>query len=187
MKRKNTLVLLASLIFLTTGCASTGDVAPSQAPWTPPAWFAEQAREREQARASMQACVEAKGWAVTANEWGGAEEPFDDQATSDQFLKDSQACQAEIGIGPTSVEPDERYWRESYQRALDTWACLRNEGINLASPPSESTYVEQRMAAAPDYVWTPYSDPEILRLLESNEMTSEERAELEIKCPQSWA
>lgn len=180
-------VALASLLLAAplTACAQEA-TQPAAEQWTPPAWFAEQARAREQARSAMQACVEAKGWAVTADEWGGAEEPFDDEATAEQYQRDSQECQTDLGIGPGAVKPDEEYWQGAYQRALDTWNCIRNEGIDLSDPPSEATYVEQRMAEAPDQVWLPYGDPEIAHLMESGEMTSEERESLEVTCPQSW-
>lgn len=175
----------ATLLAAIGACGSPDASPESAAQWTPPAWFAEQARQREEMAASLQSCMEQLGWAVTMNEFGGTDTPFTDGDELARFESDSADCQEQAGRDLSQRTEEEI--RQDYQKDLDTLECLRAQGFDMADPPSEESYVESRLATPPpDDAWLPYGDPAIQDALVSGELTDEDVAALERKCPQNW-
>ncbi|MFC4613442.1 hypothetical protein ACFO3K_01830 [Cellulomonas algicola] len=185
MARAAVRAAVVSILALTAaGCSA--DEAPVETEWKPPAWFAEQAREREEVAAKMQTCMDAKGWTVTLDEYGGAAEPFTSEDEANRFSEDSMACQEEAGRRLGALTEDEL--REAYTRDVDTMMCLRNEGFDMADPPTVDTYVESRLAdPPPDDLWVPYTDPAVQGALESGSLSADGLVELERTCPQNWS
>jgi hypothetical protein len=171
---------LAALTLVSVSACTTDD-QPAAAEYTPPAWFAEQARAREEMASKLQTCMDAKGWTVTLNEYGGAAEAFTTEEELDRFNEDSMQCQIESGRNVAAVTEAEL--RADYRRDVDTMRCLRNEGFDVADPPSEDAYVESRLATVPpDDLWVPYDDPALQDVLGTGDAAALERT-----CPQNWS
>lgn len=185
MKKSPFLAAAVTCITVLTACGHDVQQPDGGTAWAPPAWFAEQAQEREEARIALQACMDAKGWNIELDEWGGSDEPFTSQEEVNRFSEESMACQSELGfIGEV---PTEASLRDRYAKDLDTWECLRAQGFEVADPPSVETYIESRLDR--DYegeVWLPYQDESISQALETGGITWEEFIQLEIDCPQQW-
>ena len=156
--------------------------------WTAPAWFAEQAAERASFRANLQECVDARGWQITVNEWGGSEHWFADEAEMDRFVADVDECSAALGrtgasgfVDDNDDDPD-ALTRYLYPMLVDTWECVVNRGYDVPPPPSEDELVRQYAPGSHEPVWTPYGD------LSAGDglMTAERMADLEITCPLPW-
>jgi hypothetical protein len=157
--------------------------------WTAPAWFAEQAAERAAFRDNLQECVDARGWQVTVNEWGGGSEfRFADQAEVDRFVADVEECSAALGrhgaSGFDDSDDPDALTRYLYPMLVDTWECVVHQGYDVPPPPSEDELVRQYAGGAPDSgepIWDPYGD-----LSKDGLMTVERMAELETTCPLPW-
>ncbi len=172
-------VVLAALL---AACSTPGPAAPTDDEWTAPAWFGQQAREAEERTTTLQACMDARGWHVTMNEFGGSSKAWADQDELHRFASDSDACRAELGIPTLGLHaPTDVQVRQSYRYMLDTWLCLRHGGYVLADPPSEDAWVEsviQSFSASGVGFWTPFADPAMDALPLAEWETAEQ------KCPQ---
>lgn len=178
----------ATTVLLAGGGWVAASVAQVQTPrpavpadeWTAPAWFAEQAEQRAAFRDSLQACVDARGWAITVDEWGGGDHGFTDEAEMDRFVADVDDCSRSLGRHVGDVD-SETATRNYYPMAVDTWKCLIHEGYDVPPPPSEDELVRQyETAGSSGPVWTPYGD-----LMDSPSAVPD-WAELEATCPQPW-
>lgn len=179
-------ILVAGCLVL-TACDSGPQEGPTVETWVEPAWFAEQAQQREGYQASLQSCFDSKGWDLTFNPDGGAHEPMS-EADYPRFDADLEACHTALGLqasGLAFTEDDLRNW---YRMDLDTVACLRHEGHDVAEPPSEDAYVEASLTSQaggkPDSeaLWGgPYLDQAVL------ELPASARDALRQACPERWA
>lgn len=148
--------------------------------WTAPAWFAEQAEQREAFRTSLQACVDARGWEVTVDEWGGGDQGFTEKAELDRFVADVDDCSRSLGRH-VGVVDSETTTRNLYPMLVDTWECVVHLGYDVPPPPSEDELVRQyETDGASGPIWTPYGD-----LMERAGAVADS-AELEATCPQPW-
>lgn len=148
--------------------------------WTAPAWFAEQAEQREAFRTGLQACVDARGWETTVDEWGGGDRAFTDSSELDRFVADVDDCSTSLGRHVGDVDP-ETTTRNMYPMLVDTWECVVHLGYDVPPPPSEDELVRQyRTDVTSGPVWTPYGD-----LMERPGAVADP-AELEATCPQPW-
>ncbi|MEN0128903.1 MAG: hypothetical protein AAGC49_05635 [Brevundimonas sp.] len=132
--------------------------------YTPPAWMAQQAQLREETKAKLQSCMDAKGWHKTIDEWGGAAEPFtgaDQAAQNASFMRDSNACSVDAGR-PTVATVDDV--RAQYQGELDIAQCLRSLGFEVPPAPPRDVWVEQAMAPAQTDVTVDGNAPAVSRL-----------------------
>ncbi len=172
-----------------TGCAASdggsgGGGQPEE--WAEPAWFAEQAREGEEAQAALQACMDGRGWSVPITKRGGTPTGFTDQDEAAAFMEDSTTCLADLGMELPTVGDAEA--REIYGYQLDTLACLRHLEIDLPDAPSQDVYVETAVRffagdESADY-WEPYDD--LWSLAEHGEIDADTVAAAEATCPQYW-
>lgn len=168
------------------GC-STADGTPDTVTWTDPAWFAEQARGREEARSALQSCTDARGWQVPVTEDGGAPGfGFATVAEAESFSADAISCMQELGLRTGTFELTEAEAKEIYARHLDTHACMRAHGVILPDPQTEQTFVEStiRMYAGdltPPAAWEPYAD-----FFDVQGLTPEVTSAAERACPRNW-
>lgn len=144
--------------------------------WTAPAWFAQEAEARAAFREQLQGCVDARGWTRTVDEWGGAAEPFTDEAELDRFVADVDDCSRNLGRDVGAAD-EETTIRALYPRLVDTWECVLHLGHDVPPPPSEDELVRQYLTDATD-VWTPYGDLMTWRVADHEA--------LEAACPQPW-
>ena len=186
-------LVLAGLVglVLTPGACSSSPDAPPAAAYTPPAWFATQAREREDAAAQMQACMSGRGWDRTVDEQGVSDEPFTDPAEAQRFGEDVATCWTDAGrpaVG--TLTSDELH--AVYRGGLDTARCLRSLGFTTTTPPAEDVWVEQQLGLneiartggqLPDgvVVWSPYEG-----VLEQLAQDDDLPADYEQTCPTWW-
>jgi hypothetical protein len=148
--------------------------------WTAPAWFAEQAEQREAFRTSLQACVDARGWEITIDEWGGGDHGFTEKSELDRFVADVDDCSRSLGRHVGDVDPDTTT-RNFYPLLVDTWECVVHLGYDVPPPPSEDELVRQyETDGSSGPIWTPYG--ELMERLG----TAPDREELEVTCPQPW-
>lgn len=201
MRPRPRLVGAAALTALTAalaaGCTTSAEPEPAAA-FTPPTWFAQQAQEREERRTLLQACIARSGWNVTMDEFGGAAEPFTDEAEVARFGADRDACLVELGLpaGPPELTVDDLH--EFYRGNVDTLACLRDQGFPLEDPPSEDAWVEQALSAfsgsatgapgddvAAAQLWHPYDA--VPELQQADPDLEQDRGTLERTCPQWFA
>ncbi len=186
MRHRRPAVLLVAVVAL----AACGPAAEEEQPvdaWTEPAWFAEQAQQREGYQSTLQSCFDSKGWELTFDTDGGVLEPLS-LADRPRFEADLEECHLLAGLQmPDAVftEADLRSW---YRMDLDTVACIRHEGHDVAEPPSEDAYVEASLtsqgggAPDPESLWGgPYLDPVIV------DLPAAERDALRQACPERWA
>ncbi|AEI13386.1 hypothetical protein [Cellulomonas gilvus] len=173
--------------------ACTGETPQAQAQWSPPAWFAEQARESEESRLGYQRCMDDKGWDRTMMAGGGSEEPFvfgkdEDRSELERFDADVEECRIELGY-PAPHEPTADELGVQYDAEQDVAACLEHLGFDIPEPPSREAWVEALISGREDgasaEVWSPYG--ELARMVEDDPGNAElagriERAE--VQCPQ---
>ena len=179
--------VLVAAVVLAPAAACVASPAPEATPWHEPSWFVEQAREREEARAAMQGCMDGLGWTLTMNEYGGTSTPFSDDATRERFSADAQRCRAENGLDRefalTASEAS-----ALYDRQLETRECLRQEGVDLPDPPTRETFVENapRFAAGDETAtwWEPYAD--LYDLEERDLVDAATSTAAQGACPQYW-
>lgn len=140
--------------------------------WDPPAWLAEEVAARATVRGDLQTCMDARGWELTMDEWGGAAEPFTSPGDLERFGVDRDAC---LGLVVDALPADARGPAvPAYDRDLTTWYCLRAQGYDLAPAPSREEY--ERGADL-----TPYLDPALAG------MTRAPLAALHDVCPDRWS
>lgn len=176
---------------LLTSCVSE-DEQPPPAAWTDPAWFAEQARGREEARGALQSCMDGRGWDVPVTEIGGtANVGFATMAEAESFTAEVTACMQENGLRTGLLEVTEAEAKEIYARQLDTLACMRAHGVMLPDPSTEQTFVESTIrfyaggvTDAETLPWDPYGDFSDLQAQEA--ITPEVARAAEAACPQNW-
>ncbi|MDM8083301.1 hypothetical protein QUV83_00785 [Cellulomonas cellasea] len=171
------------------GCAASeggsGDSRQAEE-WAEPAWFAQQAREGEEAQAALQACMDGRGWSVPITKRGGSPTGFTDEDEAAAFMADSTTCLADLGMDLPTVGDAEA--REFYGYQLDTLACLRHQGVDMPDAPSQDVYVETTVRffagdESADY-WEPYDD--LWSLAEHGEIDADAVTAAEAACPQYW-
>jgi len=193
-------VVLTLAVSVLAGACSRDSVEAAAPAYTAPAWFAQQAQDREQARAALQACLDGKGWKVTVNEFGGADEPFSDDAELTRYHADMVDCRASVGLSDQA--PTQQQAEQAYHGMLDTAACLRAQGFQVSDAPSEQTWVEAFLAASSDTataegateagdgatsvsdVWEPYG--ELIAAAQDDQSQLERISATEKTCPQWW-
>lgn len=134
----------------------------------------------------LQSCMDGKGWHVTVDENGGFLEAFTSEEELQRAVDDKDQCLVQMGfddeLGATGVLT-EKQLRDIYRIDIQTHKCLVKQGLQMAPPPSEETYVERTirsMSGEEDFSWYPYLDDSVIQL-------SEERiAQLKKKCPERW-
>ena len=188
-RRMTALVSVAATsLVLAGGGWAVASVAQVQTPrpvgstdeWIAPAWFAEQAEQREAFRTSLQACVDARGWEITVDEWGGGDHGFTDESELDRFVADVDDCSRSLGRHVGDVD-SETTTRRFYPMLVDTWECVGHLGYDVPPPPSEDELVRQyETDGSSEPVWTPYGE-----LMDSPSAVPNS-AELEATCPQPW-
>ena len=174
-----TTLVLAGGGWLATAALPTTTPRPASPTdgWTAPAWFAEQAKERAAFRERLQGCVDARGWTVTVDEFGGSDHAFTEQAEMDRFVADVDDCSRSLGR-PAGDDDEEAVVRHLHPMLVDTWECVVHQGYDVPPPPSEDELVRQYLTTDPDVAtWTPYGDLDP-RLVDWEE--------LEATCPQPW-
>ncbi|WP_448058951.1 hypothetical protein [Cellulomonas hominis] len=179
-------ILLAVAAMSVGSCSAPGQHT-TDSPWSAPTWMAEQAQQQEQFVVRLQACMDSKGWNLTAGESAGFAEPFSDSAEMERAGADRDACLGEQGIDPNILAKPltESTLRTMYAFDVDTHECLVAQGIEMeGAPPTVDRYVEEGLAAQAgvpvDDPWWPYGDPAILGLDEQGV------AELKQVCPERW-
>jgi hypothetical protein len=177
--------LACTAVLVLTGCTSGGDDTDAQPAYTAPAWFAEQAQEREEYRTALQSCLDGKGWKVTVNRDGGIDESFQGDEI-ERIHVDVDTCRVSMGFPASDDLPpqDEASLRRQYAMLVDTATCLRAQGVDVADPPSEDTWVDTSLQGTDEqkqHQWHPYDDPAWAKVPEDRV------AELERTCPQPWA
>ena len=197
-------IVAASALALTAtslvAACSSGSDAPAATAYAAPAWFAQQAQEREQARVALQTCLDGKGWSVTVNEFGGASEPFSDDAEMTRYHADMVDCRASAGLSDQA--PTQQQAEQAYRGALDTAACLRAQGFEVPDAPSEQSWVEAFLTASSDaataggtaeagddnvtssQVWSPYG--ELVAAAQDDQAQLTKISDAEKTCPQWW-
>ncbi|AEE44252.1 hypothetical protein [Cellulomonas fimi] len=186
MRVRRTVVAATALVAVLGGCSEPSS-EPTDTAWEEPAWFAEQDREREEARSALQGCMDGRGWAVPMTEDGGTTTGFTDETEANRFMEDSRACLAESGLeSEVALSTDEI--EELYDRQLETLECLRREGVELPDAPTRETYVEQtsRFLGGDESAtwWEPYAD--LYTMEENRTIDAAASAAAQAACPQYW-
>lgn len=178
--------LVVVAVALLAGCSTVEEESSTGVgQFTEPAWFAEQAQEREAYRTQLQACYTSLGWNVTVDLDGGVVESFE-KSEFDRFMIDKKSCHEEMGLSsyldPVALTADD--FGYMYVKDLDTYNCLVNEGYDMAPPPSKDVYIEQGLTIASgesaELGWLPYFDPAVISLSQA------ENAALKLVCPERW-
>lgn len=176
------LVGQAALLGL-AGCAE--DPREATGLWTEPAWFAEQAREREEVTQILQDCMHARGWDFPVDEYGGIEANLAEVPDSDRVVADIDACYAEIPA-EYRVEVDADYLHDFlYLQQVDTYHCLLAHGVAPDPPPPVDVFVETHLADHPSDVWIAWQSGWVTQYL-SQGHDQTDLAELERECPQPY-
>ncbi len=137
--------------------------------------------------ATLQACMDARGWNRTMDESGGMLEPFSSDDEMQRAGADRDSCFSEQGIDhQLDGSPTEAQLRTMYRYDVDTYECLAAQGLRMEQqPPSADAYVERALADANGTdgggeSWWPYFYPAV------DSLGRERIAELEIVCPTRW-
>lgn len=174
----------ALAVTVAASCSATPS-APPAPEWSPPAWFAQQAQDRERVRTALQSCITTKGWSVVVDERGGSEHGFETEAELDLFVADVDACREGIELNDTSLA-DEESMRLYYERELDVYACLRNEGFTPPPPPPYEVFAESHQPdATVKDAWIAWG-PWVGEQFAAGNLDDAGLAELEQTCPQQW-
>ncbi len=164
---------------------SAAPPTPADPDWTPPAWFAQQAQERDRVRAALQSCVTDKGWSIDVDERGGSEHGFESEQELDLFVADVDSCRDGIELNDTTLE-DEASMRLFYERELDVYACLRNEGFTPPPPPPYEIFAESHQPdASVKDAWIAWG-PWVGEQFTAGNLDDASLARLEQTCPQQW-
>ena len=179
MRSRLTIAVVVSLAVAHLGLAAcSAPVPPAPSPsWTAPPWVAEQAAQREEYRAGLQACLDGKGWRVTVDLNGGIVEPFTSDEVS-RFRTDEESCRVAMGLSAEGTPATTEELRTGYRQMLDTRACLVAHGLDMAPPPSEDAWLDAVQAGT--NAWHPYDDPSL------NALSMAQQDELWALCPQPW-
>ncbi|MCR6690615.1 hypothetical protein [Cellulomonas sp.] len=151
--------------------------------WTPPAWFAEQAREREQAEGRLQDCLESKGWDVQFS----FEDPvaWSTEAEASRYTRDMDACWTELGL-PETDSTDQL--ARQYDAELDIARCLEHLGIDVPDAPSKDQWLERAQdPAGGSGLWLAFDAVDALRKERPDDAEATalvKRAEAD--CPRFW-
>lgn len=165
---------------LVTGCQATAS-APEPTAWEEPAWMAEQAEMREQFTVDVQACMDAKGWELTVDSYGGFAERFDTREELNRASADRNDCVEEAGYSVDFF--DDELSREAlstlYDKHTDTYECLLHEGVEMEeTPPAKEAWIENMLQGQES--WIPHLDAAVV-------LAGEQRAaELKELCPAPW-
>lgn len=177
-------LVLGSVLSTMVACGNSGDDSTEgQDPWEPPAWFAEQAQERELARVRLQSCIDELGWDREIDEWGGSPEGFSDDEEMSAFVADSDECLQQVGLRADHAAPTVEELELLYAMEVDGWWCIVAQGFDIPGPPSVEVFVEQSLDDSPPGevdAWTPYIDDALLELPEH------EYRDLLRTCPEPW-
>lgn len=167
-------------------CSDGGEAEGTE--WTEPAWFAEQAREREEIATILQECMDAKGWDVQVDEYGGIDAnlaPFPDDGA--QLVADMTACYDQIP-STYKVTVDAAYYHDVlYPQQVDVYHCLVNQGIDVSAPPPVDIWVEDMLADKPDPdLWIAWNDGWVAPYLDDGTHGYDDLVQLEVVCPQPY-
>jgi len=176
----NLALVLAAAITL-AGCSSA---AEDDVEWVEPEWMAEQEQQREQFVIDLQSCMDARGWNLTVDEYGGSSEPFESAEEAERAREDTDECLLDLGydLAGFGEERTVADFRERYQQELEIYRCLRHEGVAMEhDPPTEDVFIEQHLSGGDStQVWWTYGDPGVL------ELGAEAVAELQQSCREPW-
>ncbi len=129
--------------------------------------------------------MDARGWNLPIDEWGGTSEPFDvASGESDRYRTDIMACSENVDEGHLISQTNDASMRTYYERELDIYACLKNEGIEPGAPPPFEVFAEQHSSDAPDEAWNAWNDSWLDSWLDKHTLDS--LGDLELRCPQQW-
>lgn len=151
----------ASLGILLVGCTHAEVAHPSEqqpsesvkaVPYVEPAWMEERRREWEEQDRGIERCMRERGWDITiAPDHFYREPPGLTKEQESVYFDDGYECTLENADQTPFTEAE---WRAEYGRALDTKACLVNEGYHITDPPSEDSWVQAKMTDQP--TWNPF-------------------------------
>lgn len=158
------------------GVPRSGPTVPAEpsASWTPPAWFAEQRRERAVYTQTVGDCLEALGWDVTVGIDGtlSAMRNRPDDRDPEERLDGLRRCHEDngypYGAPPRELTPDEA--RTAHAKDVDSWRCWQHEGYDFEAPPPLDEYISRKG----DVVWD---------ALHFTGLSERERDELLATCP----
>lgn len=175
-------IAAAAICVTVSGCSLGSDTpAGPTAAWSEPAWFAEQAREREDVTAALQGCMDSKGWSLTIDASGGISENLAALPDPEAAISDVEACMAALPQHG-AVIVDDAYLRDVlYPQHLDTYACLVAHEITPDPPPDVELFVETHLAEDPQTEpWTAWGGGW------TAELSFDELSALEQTCPQPY-
>lgn len=115
--------------------------------WEPPAWFAEQRRERAEYTRTVGSCLEALGWNVTISPDGtvGASRNGAQGEDPGTRLDDIRRCNEDNGYPYGDALPhltaDEA--QAAHSMDVDSWRCWQHEGYDLEPPPPLAEYLDK--------------------------------------------
>jgi len=96
----------------------------------------------------------------------------------DAYERDSKECESLLGYDVPPKYSDEQL-RDIYGEVIKTADCIRGEGLEPGTPPSEQTFVEQVRTGQGG--WDPYSE-----IYGPGGLTEDEYFALLEKCPRTW-
>lgn len=103
----------------------------------------------------MASCMVDRGWDATATGDGGISSTIP-EGQDDTYDADLAACQKENGfdkLAPALAEPELRLL---YRMESDTAECIRDEGFDPGTAPSEQSFVDSALTDGD--VWDPYAE-----------------------------
>ncbi len=114
-----------------TGC-SGGDPGPAPAPT---------GGGEQDSTTALVACMQDRGWDARYDESDGSMVVQDvPEEQQDQYLLDSEDCQAETGFGADPADLTDEQLEELYAHEVATAQCLRDEGVDVPEPSSEQAF-----------------------------------------------
>lgn len=169
-----------------SGCTTRGG-GDAQVEWKAPAWFAGQARQRDEVASILQDCVSRSGWDLTVNEYGGIEENLADFPDPQAPVAIVQSCYAEIPE-KYNVTVDQTYLHDVlYPQQVDTYDCLVAHGVEPDPPPAVDIFVEAHLSTAEGGdPWIAWGGDWTTEYTQGGAHTEADLAELEIECPQPY-
>lgn len=125
----------------------------------------------------MASCMVDRGWDATATGDGGISSTIP-EGQDESYDADLAKCQEKNGfdiLAPALSEPE---LRRLYLMELDTAECIRAEGLDPGSPPSEQSFVD--MALVNGNAWDPYA---AVYTTSNSQVSEDEYFALLKKCP----
>ncbi|MET4224656.1 hypothetical protein [Oerskovia enterophila] len=159
-------ILLSAALLACAACTPAPPQQAPEAPYTPPAWMAEQRQTTETFTALQEACARENGYAVTTEIDGGVSIDLSSTPPEQQkaFATVLEGCydNAVEQMGEQDFPTADVF----YDRVVDTHACLLAEGHSPSDPPSRETWIDSFNQADTVDVWSPYAalleaEPEI--------------------------